>query len=79
MLKRFGVDRPGCKIEARWCDDVPDRDPVQPGDVLEIEGSRHPVVGAKSYPGCFIEFFINEHWGLGQTQGCHSPRATGGT
>lgn len=61
MLKRFGVDRPGCKIQARWCDDVPDRDPVQPGDLLEIEGRHHPIIGAKSYPGCYIEFFIDQH------------------
>jgi hypothetical protein len=43
------------------CGDVSDRDPVQPGDLLEIEGRHHPIIGAKSYPGCYIEFLIDQH------------------
>jgi hypothetical protein len=58
MLRKFGLDGPGCRITARWCEEAPDEHPVQAGDLLELEGKTYELLGTHAMPGCFIELYV---------------------
>ena len=60
MLRKFGMDRRGCKITARWCRDDGEEHPVRRGDVVEIEGSRLEVLAVEEHPGCYLELYVDE-------------------
>ncbi|MBV9278512.1 MAG: hypothetical protein JOZ41_00375 [Chloroflexi bacterium] len=60
MYRQCGLDQRGCKVVTKWCSEAPDDHPVGRGDVLELEGQRYPVCGAKTMPGCYLEIYIEE-------------------
>ena len=60
MRQKFGLDRRGCKVVAEWCAEATDDNPVRPGDLLELGGQTYTVCGSRSYPGCYLELYIDE-------------------
>lgn len=59
MQQKFGVDRRACKIVTTWCAES-DNHPVQAGDLLELSGNSYRILGAKPYPGCYLELYIED-------------------
>jgi hypothetical protein len=60
MLRKFGMDRRGCKVVARWCREADEEHPVRVGDLLEIEGARRAILGVEERPGCYLELYVEE-------------------
>jgi hypothetical protein len=60
MIRKFGLDRRGCKLVAEWSRSSDEDHPVKVGDVLEVEGNTYAIVGVVDYPGCFIDLYIDD-------------------
>jgi len=60
MRQKFGVDRRGCKIVTQWCRETAEDQPVRAGDLLELNGQTYSIRGARAYPGCYLELYIED-------------------
>lgn len=59
MQRKFGVDQRACKVVAEWCAQGDDH-PVRAGDLLELAGNSYRILGAKPYPGCYLELYVED-------------------